>query len=251
VILTIDPKSVTVTTWEEVGWTTPLSKLTRVVSLLFLFCCVAQAAQSNSPQKASPSPMVIKGLEQPGAAGSFKLLNTDIQLTTNQLTMRVPSLAEPVTVQPWHRQWGAQLQQSISQHLSAGNPAHSAKLFRKLQPFGIAQSITVSREDSVLPWLGMQTNAMSGQKVLADWSLLYTQGRWMLKQSGQDSDVGAATPNLMTLNMARPNTLQLSSEVWCFYVVDKPQRIDVPALLDWVLVQQRDAKKDCPSLDKP
>jgi hypothetical protein len=249
--LTIDPRSVTAITLERVGLTAALSKLTRVVSLPFLFCCIAQAAQSNSPQNTSLSPMVIKGLEQPGTVGSFKLLNTDIQLNANQLTIRIPSLAESVTVQPWHGRWGAQLQHSISENISAGNPAHSAKLFRKMQPFGIAQSITLAREDSVLPWLGVQTNAMSGQKVLANWSLLHAQGVWMLKQSGGSSDLGAATPDLMKLNMVRPTTLQIKSEVWCFYAVDKPQRSDVPALLDWVLVRQRDAKKDCPSLDKP
>jgi hypothetical protein len=227
----------------SVGLATLLSKTIRAVELTFLFVCGAQAVQSTSPQEALPVAMVIKGLEQPGASGRFSLPSADIKAGDNQLDIRVPSVTEPVTVRLDRALWKSQLQPSIAKNLAVGDSLHAAQFFRRLQPFGLAQSITLTRQGESTPWLGIQQNAQSGQKILANWSVLHTQGRWWLQESGPTVDAGAPVPKLITLDLDKPTTLRFKGTTWCLHAVNKPQRSDMPALLDWVLVQQLGAPR--------
>jgi hypothetical protein len=180
----------------------------------------------------------VQGIEIAQPETSVSGLLTSSIVKNNQLTLTVQGLPSPLTVTPWPRALpsGDAFAAATVNKQSARLPQY-VKVYRTLNPFGPSQRISLQRRNQESAWLSVQTGGQSGQKVLADWTVMYSADRWWLVQGTQ--------PNSPRIYVKGVQPIAVHNAVWCFYPSAREARPEQPALLDWVLVQQSPGRKGC------
>lgn len=216
--------------------------------LPLLGACSAQTPPKPADENAvslMATPLVITGLETLRAVDSSIAGEVaELKTANGALSIKATGLRGTVTVAPFSDALAQQVQTFYAGQHAAEKPKHSARFFRRLQPFGMVQSVAVTRNGASLPWLSVQTNATSGQKVLADWSVLHTQGRWVL-QHLRSGDANQAGQSAVVINTGTPLLMTEHGQRWCLHTLSSSQQPADLSLLDWVLIQQTDATRVC------
>lgn len=214
--------------------------------LSFVLSCSAQTLRAKAPDVSEPSALTITGLESLGVGRGFKSSTAELSFTDDTLVINAAGLPGPVTVKPWRKAWAGDALVMYKDKRTDGAASHSAQFLRRLQPYGVVQTIVITRSNATLPWLTVQTNALSGQKVLADWSVLQSAGRWWLQQQGNQAvDANSLEAGRVGLSASQPAALTVKGSNWCLYSAEKAQTPNEIALLDWVLLQQTGTAREC------
>ena len=152
-----------------------------------------------------------------------------VSVQAGQLTLVVQGFRAPLVVAPWPA--NLPIAAAFTQ---SPNDIQTVQVRSAMHPFGPSQSVTVRRGVQTQPWLWVQSGAQSGQKLLDDWTVLYSADQWWLKQGEQRSQ------------LASVQKISALKAQWCVYPTARAASQEVPALLDWVLVQLAPDQAACP-----
>jgi hypothetical protein len=203
-----------------------------VATMALVFPCGASA-------QFPPGGLRVQGIEiaQPETSASGLLTSSIVK--NNQLTLTVQGLRSPLTVTPWpHALASLEAFAATKLDKSSARQPQYVQIYRTLNPFGPSQRISVQRRNQEQAWLSVQTGGQSGQKVLADWTVMHSADRWWLVQGAQ--------PNSPRIYVRGVQPLTAHNALWCFYPSAREPGPEQPALLDWVLVRQSPGRKSCP-----
>ncbi len=206
------------------------NKATSFFALGALALAVSTAALAQMPQGA----LRVLGIEPSPMDSSVSGTLQSAAVQNRQLHLVVQGLQAPVVVAPWTP--------ALPSVAAFKNPkpqdTQTVQVRSAMNPFGPTQSISVQRSTQSQPWLTVQTGAQSGQKLVDNWTVLNTADRWWLLQASPSGEQRSYLHGVQRIRAYNAN--------WCVYPMARAASQEVPALLDWVLVQLPAGRTVCP-----